>query len=216
MYDYFTGELVDLLPTAAVIEVGGIGHTFSIPLSTYERLKRDAREGGRVRLNAHLYVREDELRLYGFATQEERRLFRMVLSVSGVGPAIALACLSALRPEEVLEALAAGECKTLQRVKGVGRKVAERMIVDLKDRAGALVAERRQAAPGVDRPSGRFPGPGPGNLGASDQEDAVKALVELGYQRKAAESMVARSMERLAGRDQPIGLEDLIKACLRS
>ncbi len=213
MYEYFTGELVDLLPTTAVIEVGGIGHTFSIPLSTYDRLKRDARGGGRVRLNAHLHVREDELRLYGFATQEERRLFRMVLSVTGVGPTIALACLSALRPEEVLEALAAGESRTLQRVKGVGRKVAERMIVDLKDRAGALVAERK-AAPAFDRAPGRLPG-GPGNVGAGDQEDAVKALVELGYQRKAAESMVASAVERLAGQDHSVGLEDLIKSCLR-
>ena len=211
MYDYFKGELVDLLPTSAVLEVGGIGHTFSIPLSTYDRLKRDAGDGARVRLNAHLYVREDEMRLYGFATQEERRLFRMVLSVTGVGPSIALACLSALRPEEVLQALAGGECKTLQRVKGVGRRVAERMIVDLKERAGALIDERAEAA--VDRPPGRFPGPG--KLGASDQEDAVKALIELGYQRRAAESMVARAVERFTTQDRHVGLEDLIKSCLR-
>ncbi len=212
MYDYFKGELVDLLPTTAVVEVGGIGHIFSIPLSTYDRLKRDGGGGTHVRLNVHLYLREDEMRLYGFATHEERRLFRMVLSVTGVGPSIALACLSALRPEEVLEALAGGECKTLQRVKGVGRRVAERMIVDLKERAGALIDERAEAAV---RPPGRFPGGGPGNLGASDQEDAVKALVELGYQRKAAESLVASAVERFTAHDHHVGLEELIKSCLR-
>ncbi len=215
MYECFCGELLQLLPTSAVIEVGGIGYAFAVPLSTYDRLKgavaRAGVEASEVRLYAHLYVREDELRLYGFATKEERRLFRMVLSVVGVGPAIALACLSALAPREVLDALAQGESKTLQRVKGVGRKVAERMIVDLKDRAGALVEENGRGAPAL--PSAGLPAERA--LRASEREDAVKALVELGYQRKAAVSMVASVSKQLVGRSEPADLEQLIKLCLR-
>ena len=218
MYECFRGELLLLLPTSAVIEVGGIGYAFSIPLSTFDRLKGAVTRAGvgvgEVRLYAHLYVREDELRLYGFATKEERRLFRMVLSVGGVGPAIALACLSALAPREVLDALAQGEPKTLQRVKGVGRKVAERMIVDLKDRAAALVVEVEENGRGAPAlPSAGLPAEGA--LRASEREDAVKALVELGYQRKAAESMVASVLKQLVGRSERADLEQLIKLCLR-
>ena len=212
MYDRVTGELVELSPTSAVIDVGGIGYELAVPLSTYDQLKGRRGTGeSQARLFTYLHVREDELRLYGFASDQERRLFRLVLSVNGVGPSIALACLSLLSPEEALNALAAGDVKTLQRVKGVGRRVAERMVVDLKDRAAVLATTFTD----VGSSRGAASSAHPSDLAPSLQEDAVRALVELGFPRKAAETRVAGVLEELSNADSKADLESLIKACLR-
>jgi Holliday junction DNA helicase RuvA len=193
VYHHLSGELRELSLTRAVVEAGGVGYDLRIPLSTYEDIK------GRkeVRLLTHLHVREDDLRLYGFGTEEERELFRLLLSVTGVGPSIALAALSALRPAEAAGAIASGDLKTLQRIRGVGRRLAERLVVELRERVASVVTALGEglSPAGLSRPDG-----GEGQLtGAAGRKgaDAVKALVELGYERKSAQERVSAAYKEL-------------------
>jgi len=218
VYYQLRGQLIELNPTAAVLDVAGVGYDLRIPLSTYERLKGKKD----VCLFTHLHVREDELRLFGFFTTGERDLFRLLLSVTGVGPSTALASLCALTPEDVARAISAGDHKTLQKIKGVGRKLAERLVVELRDRVGALlvllgVDESRLPA-GAQRP----PQAGPGKTERPKVAlDAVGALVALGFDRKSAEERVDTVYRQLAGPQTAgptpaVDLEQLIKASLRS
>jgi Holliday junction DNA helicase RuvA len=213
LYHHLRGELVLLTPTSAVIETSGLGFDLRIPLSTYEALK------GRKEavILTHLHVREDDLRLFGFATEGELELFRLLLSVSGVGPSIALASLSTLAPGEVAAAIADGDLKTLQRIKGVGKKLAERLTVELRDRAGAI-----QALPGAGG------GAAPRTTGEStprdllripEVADTARALVTLGFDRKSAGERAAAAYSALKarlGNNGPVDAEQLIKECLRS
>ncbi len=208
MFDRFRGAVAELSPTRVVFEVGGVGYDLSIPLSTFDTLKRVG-DGESVVVFVHLHVREDDLRLFGFASKEERRLFRMVLAVSGVGPGIALAALSTFAPAELLGTLAAADSKALQRVKGIGRKVAERLVVELKDRAAALVGSLEPVAP-----SGASSSVASG-FDPRDVDDAVRALVEIGYPSKSALHLVETSLAGFAARGERASLEDVIKECLR-
>lgn len=189
---------------ALVIEVGGIGYEVRVPLSTLERL------GGtsEVFLFARLLVREDDLRLYGFATEEERALFDLVLSVSGVGPAIALAALSALPARDLAAALASGDLALLRRIKGVGKRLAERLAVELKDRV-ALDLRLAGADPGAAGAARAAPD--------SLTADAVQALVALGFGPKDAEERAAGARERLekSAEAKEITVERVIRESLR-
>jgi Holliday junction DNA helicase RuvA len=168
MFESIRGRLVSRSPAHAVVEAGGLGYAVSVPLSTYERLPQ---KGDEVTLRLHLVVREDEWRLYGFADEEERALFRACLKVSGVGPATALALLSGMAPRDLRAAVSGGDVVALQRVKGVGKKTAERLVVELKDALGSAP----RAAGGV--PAGPL-------------SDAAAALVALGLtEGEAAERL---------------------------
>jgi Holliday junction DNA helicase RuvA len=160
----------------AILEVGGVGYRVAIPLSTYESLPA---EGDEAFVWTHLHVREDELALYAFATDRERRLFERLISVSGIGPRLALHVLSRLTPQQFAAAIQRGDLATLTGISGVGRKTAERMVVELRDKILEL-AEPEEAAPvAALNPSG---------------EDAVKALVALGIRRTTAEEAVRHSL----------------------
>jgi Holliday junction DNA helicase RuvA len=159
-----------------LLDVGGVGYRVLIPLSTYEALSR---EGDEARLLTYLHVRDDELTLYGFATETERQLFGTLVGVSGVGPRLALHVLSRLSPERFAAAIRGQDLATLTGISGVGKKTAERLILELKDRV-ADIAE-------VDVGEAAVP------LTTSG-EDAVKALVALGIRRSAAERAVQRSL----------------------
>jgi Holliday junction DNA helicase RuvA len=195
MYESVRGTLLRRDLSNAVVEAGGVAYLLQVPLSTYEALPP---AGAEVRLHVHLGVRPDEWRMYGFATPEERSVFRALLRVSGVGPAVALALLSGLRPAELEAAVAGGDVHALTRVKGVGRKTAERIVVELRDvfdRAGAAVAL-------------------PGSVAAVPAvADAVRALASLGLDPAEASRRVAR---HAADRD-PATLDaaDLIRQALR-
>ena len=207
MYDRLRGRLVELSPTKAVVDVGGLGFDLSVPLSTYGALKGC----DEVTVLTHMHVREDELRVFAFASAAERELFRLVLSVSGVGPAIALASLSALEPREAALALANEDVKTVRRVKGVGKKLAERMVLELRERAAALLPHLGGVSGGESRaPADDDAGEA---LDHPAAEDTIKALLELGYDRKVARQKVA---EALGDSDAAAAtVESLVRACLR-
>jgi Holliday junction DNA helicase RuvA len=204
-----------LSPTSLVLEAGGVGYDIRIPLSTHDALR--GKEEACV--YTHLHVREDDMRLFGFATTAERELFRFLVSVSGVGPSIALAGLCALSPEEVAQAISSGDHRTLQRIKGVGRKTAERIALELRDRVEEIgetlgLGERGEGETRKDTVS-------PPLLRSGVVVDAISALMALGFDRKAAEERVDTTYRQLQARRadpdaDPPEVEVLIKECLRS
>ena len=148
MIAYVRGVLAEKSPTRAVIEAAGVGYELFIPISTYEKLPR---EGGEVKLLAYHCVREDDEILFGFATANERDMFAKLTGVSGVGPKIALAILSGASVGELALAIASGDAKRLSSVKGVGKKTAEKICVELKDKVDALAFAPRGGAGGSAR-----------------------------------------------------------------
>jgi len=168
VFEFIRGRLVARTPTSCVLEVGGIGYAITVPLGTYEKLPAI---GAEATLRVHLVLREDEWRLFGFETEEERAAFRACLSVSNVGPATSLALLSGMGPAGLRAAIESRDAAALSRVKGIGRKTAERLIVELTGKLGA---------------------PAAGGAGAEVLSDAVAALVALGLDRDEAERRLAR------------------------
>ena len=188
------GVLIEKAPDAIVVDVHGVGYELRVPLSTFFALPD---EGKVVRLRVHTHVREDAFWLFGFGTDLERTLFRLLLGASGVGPKLALAILSGLSVERLVAALRAGDLAALIGIPGVGKKTAERMVVELRDRVGALELPTEPARPARD------------DVSAS----AESALLNLGYPRAHAEKAVRRALESLP--ESP-GLEALIKEALRA
>lgn len=183
--------IVKDLERVEVLTAGGVAYELAVPLGTYETLPR---AGEQVSLHAHLVVREDEWQLYGFATALERRVFRRLLGATGVGPALALGMLSTLTADRVVRAIREKDVATLQQVPRVGRKKAEQMILDLADKLHDL-----GPGEGAARPEGVW------------ADDAVRALVSLGYAASDAEQAVRRAIE-LHGK--PAGAPELIRAAL--
>ncbi len=190
-----TGKLVTKKPTEVVIDVHGIGYQIHIPTTTYERLPES---GSTATLHTHHHVREDALLLFGFADQAQRAVFRLLISVSGIGPKLALAALSAFDPDDLCGYIARGDVGVLTGVPGVGRKTAERMIVELKDKVtdAALAVAAGGAIVGN------------GSLRA----DALAALEALGLSRASAEKNVAKVL-----REDPevATVEELIRRALK-
>lgn len=193
MIGQLTGTLVAVAPERVVVDVGGVGYRVAISLTTFYELER-AGAAGRVRLFVHTHVREDQIALFGFASEREREIFELLIGVSGIGPRLAQVVLSGMPPDDLAQALAAGDVARLTRIPGVGKKTAERMVVELRDRVAALVA-------------GRSPAPA---AGASDDE-LVAALVNLGYKPAAAEKAVGET--RKAAPDA--AFHELLRQALR-
>jgi Holliday junction DNA helicase RuvA len=143
MIGSLSGRLASKDIDEVLVDVQGVGYRVSIPLSTYEHLPG---EGEEVRLLTHLHVREDELALYGFASDRERRLFEILIGVSGIGPRLALHVLSRLTPERFVGAITRGDLTTLTGISGVGKKTAERMVLELKDRWPTWPTSRASSA----------------------------------------------------------------------
>lgn len=196
-----SGKLISCTPDRVVLDVGGVGYDVSIPLSTFYGL-RDGSMGGTTTLHVHTHVREDAILLFGFSTDEERTVFASLLAVSGVGPKLALAVLSGIGVAEFRAALAAGERSRLERIPGIGRKTAERILLELR-----TAPTSRRSRPGGDG----GPGPIPSLPGVS--RDAVSALVNLGYAPEAAERAVRKAGEQLNA-EEP-GLDVLLREALR-
>ena len=195
MIAYIRGILAEKEPTRVVIEAAGVGYELLIPLGTYDRLPR---EGGEVKLLAEHCVREDDEVLFGFATPAEREMFRKLTSVSGVGPKIALAILSGSSIAELSMSIAGGDAKRISAIKGVGKKTAEKICVELKDKVSELAF------------AGRGDG-GPGRTAAPVTRDAVAALRALGFNEETSAKMVSDVLARDAAADS---VEKVIKAAL--
>lgn len=169
------GTLLEKHPNQAVVDVAGVGYDVTIPVSTYSSLP-DA--GAEVRLHVYTHVREDVLALYGFASRDEKTLFEKLISVSGIGPGLAVKVLSGLAAAELLGAIRRGEVDRLVRIPGIGRKTAERIVLELRDKLPAP-AGAEEAAPAAA-------------LTEVDQ-DVLSALLNLGCARPAAESAVRKA-----------------------
>lgn len=198
MITFLHGKLVEALPTQVIVDVHGVGYEVLIPLSSFDKLPAPGHE---IKLLTHLVVREDAHVLYGFASAGERDLFRMLINtVSGIGPKIALNILSGINPVNFRGAVSKGDVKILSQISGVGKKTAERIIVELKDKIGVMGALEASSAQRALSPADQ-------NL-----NDAVLALIALGYKQLEAHETV-RAAQAVLG--PGAGLEDLVRASLK-
>jgi len=198
MITFLRGKLVDALPTQATIEVQGVGYEILIPLSSFDKLPAP---GGEVHLLTHLAIREDAHVLYGFMTAGERELFRLLINtVSGIGPKIALNVLSGMNPVALRGAVANGDVKALSQISGVGKKTAERIVVELRDKIGAAGSWEASSAKRA--------------LSDADQKinDAVLALMALGFKQPEAHEAIRASQTVLGPQ---ASVEDLVRASLK-
>jgi Holliday junction DNA helicase RuvA len=198
MISFLRGTVIEVLPMRLIIEAGGVGYDVNIPLSTYDRLPQP---GSEAKILTHLVVREDAHILYGFATAEERDLFQLLVhNVSGVGPKLALAILNGSSPVMFRGLVVAGDIASLSKIKGVGKKTAERIIVELRDKVGVSAAWEAASA----------------QQGLSPEElhvnDAVLALISLGY--KQAEAY--KTVRALRDAQPKSTVEELVKEALKT
>ena len=170
------GVLLEKHPNQAIVETGGVGYDVTIPVSTFTRLPEPGKE---VRLRIHTHVREDALALYGFFTQDEKALFEKLIGVSGIGPTLAVKILSGLAAPDLINFIRRGEVERLVRIPGVGKKTAERMVLELRDKLPAFTGEE----PGT---------PAEAALSPVDQ-DVLSALLNLGCGRAQAEAAVRKA-----------------------
>ena len=198
MYEYLAGKLIEKTPTHVVMEVGGVGYHVQTPVSTYAALPS---LGETIRLLIHFVVREDAQIFYGFATEEERRLFRLLLTVSGIRPKMAATLLSGRSVLEIQQAIIHESLPVLTGIPGIGRKTAERIIVELREK---IVLEERH----VSAPVG-----GPSRIPDAIIEDSVRALVELGYRKQSARQAIDKVLENPAHAN--LSVSDLIRASLK-
>jgi Holliday junction DNA helicase RuvA len=194
MITFLQGKLVEALPTQVVVDVNGVGYEVLIPLSTFYALGELHQE---INLLIHTHVREDVLALYGFMTSREKQLFELLLSASGVGPVLALKILSGMSVEELLPAIRAGNLARLTTIPGVGRKTAERIVLELRDKMAV-----------VEAPDVR-PAPRPGRTQAD--ADVISALANLGYDERIAE----KAVEDARGEGGDDSFEALLRATLQ-
>jgi holliday junction DNA helicase RuvA len=196
MIGQLRGKLADKRPNSVLIDVGGVGYVVAVSLSTYAALGELHTD---VALLVYTHVREDALALYGFISAREKQLFEMLISASGVGPSLALKILSGMSVEELVPAIRGNDLARLTKIPGVGRKTAERMVVELKDRLDAISADV------ISKPSAAAGG------AVSDIEaDVLSALVNLGYDARAAEEAVAAGTKAVGHAN----LEKLLRAAL--
>lgn len=196
MIALLSGRIAEKVPSRVIVDIHGVGYDVLVPLSTYYVLG-DA--GAHVSLRVHTHVREDTIALYGFATPLEQDLFERLIAISGVGPRLALAVLSGIEPAELLRAIRAQDVARLTKIPGVGKKTAERIGLELKDRL----------PPAPEAPGQTVAGAGPGD---QLRRDLISALLNLGYQPAVAERAIDRTLK--AAPDTPF--EQALRQALRS
>ena len=198
MITFLHGKLIETLPTQITIDVHGVGYEVLIPLSSYDKLPAP---GNEVKVLTHLAIREDAHVLYGFLTMQEWEMFRLLIhTVSGIGPKIALNVLSGMNITALRGAVASGDVKALSQISGVGKKTAERIVVELRDKIGALGAwEASSARRALSEPDQKL-------------NDAVLALIALGFKQVEAHEAVRGAQTTLGPQ---AGVEELVRACLK-
>jgi holliday junction DNA helicase RuvA len=197
MITFLRGVLAQSLPDRVVIDVNGVGYECQVPTSTFDAL---GPEGSQVKVLTHFHVREQDQSLYGFAKEEERDLFRLLIDrVSGIGPKMALSILSGMNVGDFKNSVVNGDVNALSKIKGVGKKTAERIVVELKDKVGVAAAWQEAKA------ASSLP---PGQVLAND---VVLALINLGYKQVEATKVVKTILDKDPGANQA----DLLRAALR-
>ena len=191
MIAYLEGELYEKRPEYVILKVGGVGYRTFIPLSTFYQLPEPPDQ---VTLHVYTHVQTDTLQLYGFATQDEKQTFIKLLAIPRVGPKLALGILSGISPQDLAQALMEGDIKRLSAIPGLGRKSAERLVVELK---------------GKLKPAGPLPSASAGPQG-SIWDDALSALINLGYSRGMAEE----ALRSVHSQEKPLTLEDILRLSL--
>jgi Holliday junction DNA helicase RuvA len=199
MIAFLRGRLHDKQPQRVVVDVGGVGYDVAVPLSTFYQL---GDEGSEVALRIHTHVREDQLALFGFLTASEQVVFERLLGVSGIGPKLALGVLSGIEPVEFVAALERGDVARLTRIPGVGKKTAERMVLELRDR---LLKDLGSGA-----------GVAASAVGAGERDDLVSALINLGYDRRAVDRVVGAQGQELSAWPFEQQLRAALKALSRA
>jgi Holliday junction DNA helicase RuvA len=195
MIGHLRGTLIDKRPNQVLLDVAGVGYQVQIPLSTFYAIGELKDE---VSLLIHTHVRDDALLLYGFLTAREKHFFELLISASGVGPSLALKILSGMSVDDLIPAIRAGDLPALTRIPGVGKKTAERIVVELRDK----LAQMEAAGPAEEKPAAR------GGLAA----DVVSALLNLGYDRRTAEKAAEEAQRNGGG----TSFEALLRASLQS
>ncbi len=197
MIAYLAGTLIAKKPASVLIDVGGLGYRVHVPTSTYQALPDT---GESVKLHTSLQVREDSQTLYGFATEGEQQTFEVMLGVSGIGPKLALAALSSMRPAELRDYVVTGETALLTNIPGVGKKTADRLVLELKDRLGDLELDGAALSENGS------------DIKEDARADALAALQALGFSRSAAEKGIRRVLRDDSSIDEA---EALIRGVLR-
>ena len=186
MIAYLSGKILEKEANTVIIDVGGIGYEATIPLSTFYDL---GEIGDEVSLRIFTYVREDTLQLFGFKTLQERELFLKLITVSGIGPKVGISMLSGMNSDEIIAAIRTDNLARLTSIPGIGKKTAERLVIELRDKVASLTATA-SAGTSISSDGGQLP--------ASTNEiydDAISALVNLGYQRNAAEKALKKAVQ---------------------
>lgn len=196
MIGSLTGTLKHKSPTEVILDVNGVGYAVIIPFSTFEKL---GAPGSVVTLVTHLHVREDALLLFGFFTEEERFFFKLLISVNGIGPKIAQGILSGISVADLRQHIAKGNLSALTAIPGVGKKTAERLVVELRDKIGKIEPGGSDQASSED--------------GSELRQEALLGLTSLGYNRQQAEKAIRLVLQDAAG-EKP-SLQELIKKALR-
>lgn len=196
MISFLKGAIVQLQPTELVIDVGGVGYAVTISEATFEKLKR---ENGITTILTYMHVREDAMQLFGFAAESERAMFRSLISISGIGPKMALGILSGLPPQDLRTAIVSGNAIALTSISGVGKKTAERIIIELRD----SLAKDQSFESTVPPTSGQL----------KVRSEALVALMSLGHSRSVAEQALRQVLTESP--DPSPSVEDLIKRALR-
>ena len=195
MISFLRGTLVEKTPAGILLDVNGVGYAVSIPLSTYDALPAT---GGTLQILTHLHVREDAWQLFGFATPAEKTAFLLLLDVNGVGPKVALATLSGISIPDLHAAVADGNAKRLGAISGIGKKTAERIIVELRDKIHPLLAHAAPRGGAAQKPNPVL-------------SDTLLALTSLGYPQESARKFLQAALD--SGAD-PHNTEALLKAAL--
>ena len=201
MIAHLSGTLLSKQATSVILDVSGVGYEVSIPLSTFYELE-DAGSTVQLRINTH--VREDALQLYGFKTARERELFLRLISVSGIGPKLGITLLSGMSADEMISSIRTNNLAKLTLIPGVGRKTAERLVMELRDKVASLSAEVEEEL-GTKTDAAAVP------TEDSMRADALSALLNLGYQRNAAEKAVTAAMSETPD----VSVESILRSSLR-
>jgi holliday junction DNA helicase RuvA len=202
MIAHISGTLLAKHATSVIVDVGGVGYEVTIPVTTFYDLG-DA--GAPVKLRIYTHVREDALQLFGFRTERERELFTLLISVSGIGPKSAVAMLSGMSADEIVMAIRTNNYARLTSIPGVGRKTAERLVIELRDKMAAL------SSPALDEEIAAGVVAGTRQSEDSLREDTLAALLQLGFPRPAAEKTVAQAMSE----GGELSVETLLRRSLR-